>query len=173
VDDRMSKLGSLARTQSPERLFDFEIGERLFIWGFRATMQHRKYGKPTVTELERIFAQFGTDAAVWSLDALVQAFALTAHTPIEVHCPCCPCISEAEISLLRAAAAAQRGDLDIARREFERWLPGQAAEWVLAPVLGLGQLFQAAGLRLPLREEDLVKQDSATVGRPIVSRVLH
>jgi hypothetical protein len=173
MESGMTNAQSLAPVESAEQLIDFEIGERLFIWGFRAIVQHRKCGKPAISELERVYNEFGVDAALWSVDALVQAFALTAHTAIEVHCPGCPCISEAELSLLRAAAGAQRADFEIARREFERWLPVAAADWALAPARGLGQLFQAAGLRFPWREEVLVDQESMAVGGSSVSRALH
>jgi hypothetical protein len=173
MESGMTNAQWLARVESAEQLIDFEIGERLFIWGFRAIVQHRKCGKPAISELERVFSEFGVDPALWSVDALVQAFALTAHTAIEVHCPGCPCISEAELSLLRAAAAAQRADFEIARREFERWLPVAAADWAVAPARGLGQLFQAAGLRFPWRDEDPLGQRSMTADKPVASRLLH
>jgi hypothetical protein len=172
MDTSMNKAPSLARVEPSQQLIDLDIGERLFIWAFRAIVQHRKRGAPDMSEVERVFGEFGVDAALWSVAALVQAFALTAHTAIAVHCPGCPCISEAELSLLRAAAAAQRADIEIARRELERWLPGLAADWALAPARGLGQLFEAAGLMLPIREDVLVDPDSTTVGSS-VSRALH
>jgi hypothetical protein len=50
---RPHEQGRLARSHTiTGNAFDFEIGERLFIWGFRASVQYRKYGKPTVTELD-------------------------------------------------------------------------------------------------------------------------
>jgi hypothetical protein len=170
MDGRMSNARSPAAAGKPDASFDLEISERLFIWGLRATVRRYKNGKPAIAEVQRALGEYGVEAAAPSLDALVQAFALTAHTPIEVHCTCCPCVSSGEWSLLKAAAAAQQDDLETARRELERWLPGVAADWVLAPMCGLGGLFQAAGLRLPLREaEAIIPSTRGAIG----SRLVH
>jgi hypothetical protein len=135
-----------------DALHRLDAGERLFIWGFRAIARYRRFGEPTVAELQQVYCRFGVGDAVCSLDALVEAFARTAHAPLELHSPGCPCVSDSETRLLRAAAAAQSGALAIARRELERWIPELAADWALAPLCGLSSLFEAAGLNLPLRD---------------------
>jgi hypothetical protein len=152
-----------------------EAGERLFLWGFRTMAQHYKFGRPTIPELRQVYWHFGVDDAIASLDALVGAFARAAHAPVEVHSPGCPCVSPSERCLLRAAAAAQSGALATARRELERWLPDLAADWATEPLRGLGRLFQAAGLNLPLRERDLATapETMATRTWPVASATLH
>jgi hypothetical protein len=129
-----------------------EFGERLFLWGFRAMAQHHRCGRPILAAMRRVYGQYHVEDAVASLDALVGAFALTAHTAIAIHNPCCPCISEGETFLLRAMAAAQSADLHAARRDFGRWLPELAADWVLSPACGIGGMFKANGITLPLRK---------------------
>ena len=137
--------------------------------------QHYKFGRPTLPELRQVYAHFGVDDAIASMDALVGAFARAAYAPVDVHSPGCPCVSPSERCLLRAAAAAQSGALAIARRELARWLPDLAADWATEPLCGLGRLFQAAGLNLPMRERDLATapQTMATRTWPVASPALH
>jgi hypothetical protein len=139
------------RVASSERLPRLDFSERLFLWGFRAMAEHHRCGRPIIAAMRQVYAQFHVEDAVSSLDGLIEAFARTARTPIEIHSPCCPCVSESEALLLRAIAGAQAGSLEVARRIFERWLPELAADWVLSPACGLGRIFQTAGMTLPLR----------------------
>jgi hypothetical protein len=134
------------RVSSPDRLPRLDFSERLFLWGF-----HR-CGRPIVAAMRQVYRQFHVEDAMTSLDALIEVFACTAHTAIEIHSPCCPCVSESEALLLRAVAAAQVGALEVARRTFERWLPELAADWILSPACGIGTIFQIAGMTLPLRD---------------------
>ena len=60
-------------------------------------------------------------------------------------------MSESEHGLLQAIAAAQQLRFDIAREQFEIWLPPVGADWALAPVRGLATIFRMAGLILPDR----------------------
>jgi hypothetical protein len=103
-----------------------------------------------MAELQRVYDHFGVADAVPSLDAMIESFACTAHTAVELHCPGCPCLSGSEHLLLQAAAAAQRGETDLAQRRFEYWLPEVAADWILGPACGLGRIFAQSGLMLRL-----------------------
>ena len=152
-----------------------EAGERLFLWGFRAMARHYRFGQPTLAEMRQVYWHFGVEDAVASLDALIGTFARAAHTPIETHSPGCPCVSPSERSLLRAAAGAQIGALATARRELEQWLPSLAADWAAEPLRGLGRLFQAAGLSLPLRDRELATVPETMASRtwPVASPTLH
>ncbi|MCK1362718.1 hypothetical protein [Bradyrhizobium sp. 199] len=124
--------------------------ERLFIWGFRA--KARSGGAvPTAADIQQVYDHFHVGDAVLSLESIIEVFACTAHTAIEVHCPTCPRISDSEQGILHAIAAAQQDRIDIARERFESWLPPVGADWVLAPVRGLATIFRMAGLVLPDR----------------------
>lgn len=124
--------------------------ERLFIWGFRA--KARSGGAvPTAADIQEVYDHFRVGDAVLSLDSIIEVFACTAHTAIEVHCPTCPRMSDSEHGILRAIAAAQQDRVDVAREQFERWLPPLGADWALAPVRGLATIFRMAGLILPDR----------------------
>lgn len=124
--------------------------ERLFIWGFRA--KARSGGAvPSAADIQQVYDHFRVGDAVPSLDAIIEVFACTAHTAIEVHCPNCPRVSESERGLLRAVTAAQNERDDLVREQFECWLPPIGADWALFPVRGLATIFRIAGLVLPER----------------------
>lgn len=148
----MSKVIAFPYKASPDQPRMLELGERVFLWGFRAIAQHHQYRRPIMAAVEQVYAQYHVEDAIVLMDALVEAFGCTAHTAIGLHNPRCPCLSESEASLLRAMAMAQAGDLRAARREFERWLPELAADWVLQPAYTIGRMFQTGGMLLPLRD---------------------
>lgn len=124
--------------------------ERLFIWGFRAKARSGS-AVPTASDIRQVYDHFRVGDAVLSLEAIIEIFACTAHTAIEVHCPTCPRMSDSEHGILRALAAAQQDRVDVTREQFERWLPPVGVDWALAPVQGLATIFRMAGLVLPDR----------------------
>ena len=124
--------------------------ERLFVWGFRAKARSGT-AVPTAADIQQVYDHFRVGDAVPSLESIIEIFACTAHTAIEVHCPTCPRMSESEHGILHAIAAAQQERLDVAREHFESWLPPVGADWALAPVRGLATIFRMAGLILPDR----------------------
>lgn len=92
--------------------------ERLFIWGFRA--KARSSGAvPTAADIQEVYDHFRVGDAVLSLESIIEIFACTAHTAIEVHCPTCPRMSDSEHGILHAIAAAQQDRVDVAREQFE------------------------------------------------------
>lgn len=158
----------------PHDLPVLSAAERLFIWGFRA--KARSGGAvPTTADIQQVYDHFRVGDAVLSLDAIIETFACTAHTAIEVHCPTCPRVSESERGMLHAIAAAQRDRVDIARAQFEHWLPPVGADWVLAPVCGLATIFRLAGLILPERRVQAPDAKLTTAMRswPVGSATLH
>jgi hypothetical protein len=163
-----SRAGSAGR---PARL---DLAERLFIWAFRLMVQHRRSGGPTIAEIHRACGQFKIQDAIPPLDALVDAFASTAHTAIAVHGPDRLCVSDNEMRLLRAMTAAQSGKLDVARSAFEFWLPAPAADQVLNPVAAVGQTFQAKGLVFGRRDNNNLKTSETGTGIwPAGARAVH
>jgi hypothetical protein len=132
--------------------------ERLFIWGFRAKARSGS-AVPTTADIQQVYDHFGVGDAVPSLESIIEIFACTAHTAIAVHCPTCPRMSDSEHSMLRAIAAAQKERDDIAREQFECWLPPVGADWALAPVRGLATIFRMAGLILPDRNVPSLDHD--------------
>jgi hypothetical protein len=132
--------------------------ERLFIWGFRAKAR-RGGAVPTAADIKEVYDHFRVGDAVPSLESIIEIFACTAHTAIEVHCPTCPRMSDSEHGLLRAIAAAQQERIEVAREQFECWLPPAGADWALAPVQGLATIFRMAGLILPDRHVRSFDQD--------------
>jgi hypothetical protein len=175
MDGIMNHADPFTHAEPIKTLDQLRAGERLFVWGFRAMAQYRRLGWPTIADLRQAYGHYGVGDAVPSLDALLEAFACTAHTAIELHCPGCRHVSPGEYHLLQAISAAQSGSLDLARQEFERWLPGVAADWVLGPACGLGRIFQAAGLTLPQREAEPLKlhETMAMQSWPVGSPTVH
>lgn len=155
----------------PLELPTLTAAERLFVWGFRA--KARSDGAvPTAADIQQVYDHFRVGDAVPSLESIIEIFACTAHTAIEVHCPTCPRMSESECGILRAIAAAQQARDDVAREQFECWLPPVGADWALAPVRGLATIFRMAGLILPERHvrsrghERMMAMKSWLVGSP-------
>lgn len=146
----------------PVDLPALSAAERLFIWGFRAKARSGS-AVPTAADIQQVYDHFRVGDAVLSLDSIIEIFACTAHTAIEVHCPTCPRMSDSERGILRAIAAAQQDRVDVAREQFERWLPPIGADWALAPVLGLATIFRMAGLVLPDRHVQPVEHDGMLV----------
>ncbi|MCA1383545.1 MULTISPECIES: hypothetical protein [unclassified Bradyrhizobium] len=142
----------------PVDLPALSAAERLFIWGFRAKARSGS-AVPTAADIQQVYDHFRVGDAVLSLDSIIEIFACTAHTAIEVHCPTCPRMSDSERGILRAIAAAQQDRVDVAREQFERWLPPIGADWALAPVLGLATIFRMAGLVLPDRHVQPIEHD--------------
>ncbi|MCA1390304.1 MULTISPECIES: hypothetical protein [Bradyrhizobium] len=142
----------------PVDLPALSAAERLFIWGFRAKARSGS-AVPTAADIQQVYDHFRVGDAVLSLDSIIEIFACTAHTAIEVHCPTCPRMSDSERGILRAIAAAQQDRVDVAREQFERWLPPIGADWALAPLLGLATIFRMAGLVLPDRHVQPVEHD--------------
>ena len=145
--------------------------ERLFIWGFRAVAQRQRLGWPTLGGIRAVYEHFHVEDAVPSVDAMIEIFASTAHTAIELHASGCPCVSDGEFRLLSATSRAQRGDLDRSRRQFEQWLPHLAADWIMAPACGLGRIFRTAGLLFPTN--DIPSQTVNMQSWPVASEALH
>jgi hypothetical protein len=145
---------------------------RLFLWGFRMIAEHRRCDHPTLPAIKDCYQRFGIEDAAPLIDALVDAFFHTAHTPITIHSARCPCVSDEEAFLLQAMTSAQSSDTGAARRQFERWLPAQAAEWVMGPVFEVGRLFYVAGLSFSPREADSTAQFGQQ-NWPVMSRAVH
>lgn len=124
--------------------------ERLFIWGFRALARPDAV-MPTYAEVCRVFDHFRVQGAVAHLEVLIDIFACTSHRAIELHCPHCAHLSESEYCILRAGAAAQRGQSDAARGMLDDWLPPLATEWASSPLRGITTIFRIADLLLPER----------------------
>lgn len=168
----MNGAASSAQIESINTLDQLGGGERLFVWGFRAMAQFHRLGWPTIADLRQVYGHYGVADAVPSLDAMLEVFACTAHTAVQLHCPACRHLSSSEYHLLQAISEAQSGSFDQARQEFERWLPGVAADWILGPTCGLGMIFQTAGLILarhdgkPSNVHETMRMRSWPIGSP-------
>ncbi len=171
----MKKVSPFPHATSIDKLARLDLSERLFLWGFRGMAQHRNCGCPIFAATRHVYGRFRIEDAVGPLGTLIEVFAGNAHTAVEIHSPNCPCLSESEILLLRAVAAAQSADLNMARRGFERWLQGLAADWALGPACEIAGIFRAAGMRFELRDIAAISTfESAVARNPTVgSRALH
>jgi hypothetical protein len=164
----MSRAPYHKATNTPSQL---DEAERLFIWGFRAMAQHQRLGWPTFDGIRTVYGNFQVEDAVGSVAAMLETFASTAHTAIELHVSGCSCVSDGESRLLKAMAITQAGDIDRSRRQFEQWLPELAADWIMEPARGLGRIFRTAGLLFPGNElaPSMINMQSW----PMMSQALH
>jgi len=133
-------------------LHDLGRAERVFLWGFRALVQHHRDGTVGYADIQATFEHFGVEEALPSLDSVLRVFALMSHRPLSLHCTGCANLSESEASLISAAAAAQVGRIEGARTELERWILPSAADWVWTQLYRIGRIFEAADLCLVARQ---------------------
>jgi hypothetical protein len=125
------------------------LPEQLLIGGVRAWVACCRAETCPMAVLRTTFGRFGAIDAAASVDAFMSCAVRTAIRCIEVRCPRCPGLTDDELRLLHAAAAAQQHDLAEARTDLEHWLPERAAYWALGPLCGFGSLLAQAGLFLP------------------------
>jgi hypothetical protein len=164
---------SFETNQDVDTFAALQLPERLLIWGCRTWLACCRARNCPMDQLERVFSHFGAVEAAASLDALLCATAQTAIRAIDVRCPRCARLSEDEVRLLYAAAAAQRCDFETARAHLQHWLSAPVADWALGPTCGLGVLFKNTGLILPFRPEPEDLGDSVETTRDHGARRCH
>lgn len=125
--------------------------ERLLIWACRIWVASLGSGRCPLCPIEHEFDRLGIADAASALHALMYATATFATRAFEVHGPGCQHISRDEIRLLRAAAAAQQGDLEPALAHLQEWLPLAQADLALSPLRALGVFLKSVGLDFPIR----------------------
>jgi hypothetical protein len=108
-------------------------------------------------------ATAGARDAAFAVDRLMAVIVRSARRPMAVLCPRCPGLSGDEKEVPGAASLARAGDSRMAERALRAaLLSAPGAEFALAPLQGLGELF--AGARLFLRRRTLADAGGVPVG---------
>ncbi len=125
------------------------LSERFVLWTFRAwaccCRGRRLPAEPVVAAL----ADIGAPAAAVALDAAMTRLVLATPRPLAVACPPHPALSGDELTLLAAAAAAQRHDRDALAGLFADLLAAPASALIGRSLMEFGAAMAMAGVLLP------------------------
>lgn len=133
------------------RVTDLGKPDALLLLALRWWVEERLAGRSAVPRLRTAMARADAADAAYSIDALMEIILRTARRPVATHGPRCRRISDDERALLRAAALAQAGWTEEARRSLAGKMVAPAgARFAVGPLAGLGQVFASAGLLLGL-----------------------
>jgi hypothetical protein len=130
--------------------------ERLLLWACRTWTVWVGAGRCPLCPIEHEFGALGIVDAASALHALMCTTATSATRAFEVHDPGCQHISGDEIRLLRAAAAAQHGQLEPALAYLQEWLPPAQANLALNPLRAFAASLKSVGLNLPVRSSKAI-----------------
>ena len=130
--------------------------ERLLLWACRTWAAWVGAGHCPLCPIEHEFGPLGIADAASALHALMCTTATSATRAFEVHGPGCQHISGDEIRLLRAAAAAQQGQLEPALAHLQEWLPPAQANLALKPLRAFAASLKSVGLNLPVRSSKAI-----------------
>ena len=139
-----------ARPQAPASALDaLALSERFVLWNFRAWACCCRGRRLPAEPVVAAFADIGAPAAADALDAAMTRLVLATGRPLAVHCPPHPDLSDDELTLLAAAAAAQRHDRDALAHLFAGVLSPPAAALVGRSLLAFGSAIATVGVLLP------------------------
>jgi hypothetical protein len=142
---------SIGYDTTPEPYAALAHGERLLLWACRTWAAWAGAGRCPLCPIEHEFDRLGIGDAASALHAVMCATATSATRAFAIHGPACQHISEDEIRLLRAAAAAQQGQLEPALVHLQEWLPVTQANLALNPLRAFAEYLKRVGLDLPVR----------------------
>lgn len=142
------RLSLLAPTEPyPDASTELDTAERTLLTGIRWWVADHWQGDDPLPRLCRTFDTSNVHDAAFSVDQLMFVVARSAQRQVAIHRPHCPALSDDERHLLTAASLAQAGRSDLAERTLRTTLlSAQGAEFALAPLEGLGELFTEAKL---------------------------
>jgi hypothetical protein len=149
-------------------LADRTSGERLIVWGLRASIANDR--QCACCAISHVFSQFGVGDAASALGRIADVLGKAAHTFPNVHRAGCRCLSGDEALFVELAAAAQAGDMRGVRAGLGHWLPPEKFDWAQMPFVGLARIFAGAGLLLPRRG---IEASSHAFPRSILPPTLH
>jgi hypothetical protein len=147
---------SIVPNMSHETYAALTHSERLLLWACRTWAAWVGAGRCPLCPIEHEFGPLGIAEAASALHALMYTTATSATRAFEVHGPRCQHISGDEIRLLRAAAAAQQGQLELALACLQEWLPPAQANLALNPLRAFAASLRSVGLNLPVRSSKTI-----------------
>ena len=121
----------------PTSMDDLDAAERLIVWSFRRWViglreNRAEHWSFVWNEFTRQFGAGAGKEALSGFAALMKGVQCYARRTLHYHQPCCPCLGDDEVSVMRLVAACQSQQLLRAR---------SIAEWLVAPE-AVGELLQ-------------------------------
>ncbi|WP_237477928.1 hypothetical protein [Lichenibacterium dinghuense] len=139
-----------ARPQAPASALEaLALSERFVLWNLRAWACCCRGRRLPAEPVVAAFANIGAPAAAEALDAAMTRLVLATGRPLAVHCPPHPGLSDDELTLLAAAAAAQRHDRDALTGLFADLLSPPASALVGRSLMEFGAAIALVGVLLP------------------------
>lgn len=131
----------------PKAATDLPKAECILLVAIRVWVDGLRQNTDPLPSLRHGFSIAGAPDAAASVDMMMRILARAARHPLMIHRPSCPCLSQEEKQLLRAASLAQSDQEHLAETALRRTLlSAHGAEFALGPLLGIGRLFAAARL---------------------------
>jgi hypothetical protein len=156
-------------TTLPTLMDELVPGERLVVWAFRRWVVGWKTGDHR--QWDRVWSEFcfklGSHTAreaLTAFSAIMTTIRQNARRPIRHHQPCCPCIGADEVALASLIAAAQRGEMAVARGIAVWLVRGDAVDTMVRNATVIADRLHEAGDTLPDR---LVRTYPADTDRTI------
>ena len=147
---------------------DLNLAEKLMLWGIRIWVRLFLDGKSAVPVLKEGFELAGIDDGAVAIDSIMSVIASASVRTLDVRCPDCRQLSNDELRLLGAVAAAQTQELGKSAPAYlSVWLPPTAMRIAAAALPVLAAAFRDRGLMV--RPRPWVHGLSAT-GDPVTHR---
>lgn len=151
---------------------DLPFAEQFLIWATRMWVLATARGHRIPPALQEGLRTAGVMEAAEPLDAFLWICCRHANRVPEFHAVRCPCLGRDERMLIRAMAAAQKGDEPAVRKELETLLPTEMAHAATSLIREAGHAFLCAGLHF---ERLLCRKRNPAAHRILVpmSRAIH
>jgi hypothetical protein len=141
----------------PAQRSSLEDAEGVLLIGLRWWVEDRRRDQSPLPRLRHGMTAAGAPDAAVATDALMSIATRTARRSLEVHGPCCDCLSLPETQMLYAASLVQSGDSARAEHVLRTaLLSAQGADMALGPLQAIGRLFSAARLLLRRRQSPVM-----------------
>lgn len=140
--------GRARKLKTDDGFLALPFAEQFLIWAARIWLASVAQGRRVPAVLQEGLCAAGVPEAWEPLDAVLWLLCRHAERMPDFHGVRCLCIGRDERMLIRAVAAAQRGDAFAVRRELESLLPRDIGAAAAARLQDVGHLFLCAGLRL-------------------------
>jgi hypothetical protein len=147
-------------TPYPDLAAELDRAECILLIAIRSWVECYRTGDDPIPRLCQGLEIAGAPDASFSVDGLMTVVARVVTRPVDINCPRCPNLSLDEKHLLRAASLAQSGERELAEKVLRTTLlSAQGADFAIAPLEGLGELFAQAKLfltqrRLPIGDQE-------------------
>jgi hypothetical protein len=149
-------------TPYPDHTEDLGTADCVLLLAIRWWVEDYRASTDPMPRLRSALQDAGAHDAAFPIDGLMTTIARVARRPVDIHCPRCPHVSDAEKQLLHAASLVQACNAPLAEKALRTaLLSAEGAEFALAALEGLGTLFAQARLFFTRRAAPALELDSS------------